>query len=315
MSHNTHRAFWIPVLAIFTISLLGFCLAPEADKGTEELSTPNSRKEFNAYWYAGKAEITTYDLEQARYGEIHPGKSVMVFVTEDFLINEQVKKEQVSDKPATSVIKLNKIDRFTTGIYDYSTMLSTFTPVDRYSYPFSLKTTFSSQDWCGQSFMQVNRRGEGYQALVRSYFEAEGDKNVILDSSLLEDEIWTLARLDPMALPQGDITIIPSSQQFRLRHQPLAPVEAEAKMTLQVRDDSSEQYIYTVDFESGRQLKIFMQSVFPYRIYGWEEKVKSGFGTEAQWLTTKATMDKSIKSSYWGQNNKADAELRESLGL
>jgi hypothetical protein len=90
---------------------------------------------------------------------------------------------------------------------------------------------------------------------------------------------------------------------------------ATAKLMLQSNSDNSEQYVYTVDFESGRQLKLFIQSVFPHRINGWEEKVKSGFGPNAQWLTSKATMDKSIKSSYWGQNSPENMDLRKQLGL
>lgn len=310
-------------VALVVIVCLGFCLesaeefsVPEHSEKTSEGVTSEQRdKEFNAYWYTGKAEISTYLLEQARYGEIHPGKSVLVFVTEDFLVDKQVKKESMTKDRSTSVLKLNKIDRFTTGIYDYSLMLSTFTPVSRRDYPFTLKTTFSAQDWCGQSFTQVNRRGEGYQAMVRSYFEAEGDKNVIMDDSFLEDELWTLARLDPMALPQGEFSIIPSSQELRLRHGVVSSEEASATMVLHVREDSSEEYVYILDFESGRQLKLHIQSVFPFRLYGWEEKVKSGFGDKARWITTKANLDKTIKSSYWGQNSPEDAELRNQLGL
>ena len=38
---------------------------------------------FNAYWYTGLAEITSYSLEQARYGEIHKGSAVLIFVSEE----------------------------------------------------------------------------------------------------------------------------------------------------------------------------------------------------------------------------------------
>jgi hypothetical protein len=293
---------------------MGFCTNPPVDSTGKDLSV-DKNKEFDAYWYTGKAEVSTYILNQARYGNMNPGKSVLIFVTEDFLVDKQVKKESMSNERSTSVLKLNKIDRFTTGIYDYSLMLSTFTPVSRYDYPFTLKTVLSAQDWCGQSFMQVNRRGEGYQAILRSYFEAEGDKNVVLDDSFLEDEIWTLARLDPMALPQGDFSIIPASHQLRLRHEPITDEMAKGKMVIQVMEDGSEQFIYSLDFESGRQVKLFIQSVFPYRIYGWEEKVRSGFGASAQWLTTKATLDRTIKTSYWGSNAPEDMQLRKDLGL
>ena len=51
-------------------------------------------EEFKNYWYSGEAEITSYELEQARYGEIRQGKAVLVFVTENFLPNIQVKADE-----------------------------------------------------------------------------------------------------------------------------------------------------------------------------------------------------------------------------
>ena len=39
---------------------------------------------FNKYWYAGEAELNSYTLSQARYGENHEGEAVLIFVTEDF---------------------------------------------------------------------------------------------------------------------------------------------------------------------------------------------------------------------------------------
>ena len=46
---------------------------------------------FRDYWYDGKAEITSYALQQARYGELHTGEAVLVFVTEPFSKSKQVK--------------------------------------------------------------------------------------------------------------------------------------------------------------------------------------------------------------------------------
>ena len=49
--------------------------------------TPKEKQlsqEFKGYWYAGKAEVSSYKLEQARYGEIREGNAVLVYVTEDF---------------------------------------------------------------------------------------------------------------------------------------------------------------------------------------------------------------------------------------
>ena len=73
--------------------------------------------DFRQYWYQGKAELTRYNLEQARYGEIHKGESVLIFVTEPFLTDKQVKQERPQSGPAVSVLKLNLTKKFFTGIY------------------------------------------------------------------------------------------------------------------------------------------------------------------------------------------------------
>jgi hypothetical protein len=308
------------VIATFFLLIACAHMMPEGEKASLEKlpigEVPLEKdQQFNSYWYAGMAELTSYTLSQARYGELHEGESVLVYVTEDFLKDTQVKRESDTKEEALSVMKLNRIDRFTTGIYDYSMMLSVFTPVEQTSHPYTLKTSFSSQDWCGHSWMQLNRKNEAYEASVRSYFEAEGDRQEQLKDQILEDEIWTLARLDPKALPVGEVTLLPSSSHIRLNHVGLSSEKAKATLMLEVDDKSSERFVYTLDYESGRKLVIYIQTAFPHRIYGWEEKVKSGWGPAAKWLTTTATMKGTIKSAYWGKKSVADSDLRKQLKL
>jgi len=78
------------------------------------LSAASPDNAFRQYWYAGKAELTRYALEQARYGEIHKGDAVLVFVTEPFLIDKQVKYEFGDNSKAVSVLKLNLVKKFFT---------------------------------------------------------------------------------------------------------------------------------------------------------------------------------------------------------
>ena len=49
---------------------------------------------FNSYWFKGQAEISNYELSQARYGATHNGETVLVFVTEDFSKSKQVKMDE-----------------------------------------------------------------------------------------------------------------------------------------------------------------------------------------------------------------------------
>lgn len=180
-----------------------------------KVNPPNS-KEFNDYWYNGTAEITRYQLEQARYGEIHEGDAVLIFVTEDFLTNQQVKYEGGPRDQAVPILKLNFTKKFFTGIYPYSMMSSIFTPVDATQSTYKVST--SSQEWCGHSFSQLNLRKNKYEGLLRSYFQAEGDRSFSLKKAWLEDEVWSKIRLNPTQLPVGDIEMIPGTQFLRLRH-------------------------------------------------------------------------------------------------
>ena len=52
------------------------------------------------------------------------------------------------------------------------------------------KLTHSSQDWCGQSYLQFNLTGDEYKIQLRSYFQSEGDINESLSSDILEDDLF-----------------------------------------------------------------------------------------------------------------------------
>lgn len=260
-------------------------------------------KEFKGYWYAGEAEITSYKLEQARYGEMRDGEAVLVFVTEDFLPNVQVKADNYSDTNIP-VLKLNATKKFNTGIYPYSIMQSTFYPVANNAH--AIKVSASIQEWCGQVYTQINNRDQ-FKIMSHSYFQGEADQNFKIEKTWTENELWTKLRIDPKSLPEGDLTIIPSLEFTRLRHKDIKAYDAYAKL-----DETN----YTITYpELGRTLKINFNAQFPYEISGWEETTTNGYGASARTLTTKATKLESIKSAYWGKNSNADQGLRKTLKL
>lgn len=264
--------------------------------------------EFNAYWHQGKAELGHYALTQARYGELRNGNAVLVFVTEDVLDSAQVKYEGQGDAPHTSVLKLNRIDRFVTGIYDYSLMTSTFSPVDGAP---PMKVSCSTQDWCGQMFMQLNRQADGYRYELRSYFQADGDKNGTIDHATLEDDIMNQIRIDPTKLPTGTVDMLPTLSYLRLMHKPVQPMKVDAALTAQ--GDTS---TYSMRFTSlDRTVSVHFGTAFPHVIFGWEETRPDGFGEKAHTLTTTARLKKQVMEPYWGQHAVADSTYRRALGL
>ena len=277
--------------------------------------TSYSAEEFNKYWYSGNAEITTYKLEQARYGETHKGHVVLIFVTEDFSRSKQVKLDNpaTNKEDAVKVLKLNLVKKFNTGIYRYSIMESVFTPVYSNSNPDTLKLTSSSQEWCGNTFTQLNLNGNSYDVELFSYFESEGDKKYQIEKTLLEDEIFTRIRLNPGNLPTGNITLIPSLVVSRLKHQEIKPVRAFAE--LKEIPEKSEMN-YSVKFpDSGRQFNITFEKNFPFEIISWEEIYESGFGPDSKELVTRAVRNKSVMLDYWNKNTTFDEVIREKMGI
>ena len=271
---------------------------------------------FGETWYRGEAEVTSYTLEQARYGEIHEGEAVLVFVTEDFSRGKHIKLDRpgAADDDRVKVLKLNFTKTFDTGVYPYSMMTSVFTPVDVSSDPTTIKVTTTSQEWCGHTFTQLNRRDAGYRLQEFSYFESEGDFTRDLDASVTEDGLWTLLRIDPQALPTGRLRLIPGSMYQRLSHAQWLPREADAALAADPDDPAL--MTYTLDYpELRRTLTIRFQKASPHEIESWEETYVSGWGAGAKRLTTRATKKERMMLDYWNRNSVADGVLRERLAL
>lgn len=307
-----------------TFLLLCFTLCCTAcqqhnDSSTNPLARTISQQQgsaFKDYWYQGKAEISTYELEQNRYQDIHPGQTTLIFVTEDFLTDEQVKNDTYTNPNSTSVLKTNLIQRFTTGLYDYSIMTSVFTPVDTEQFPNTLKTSTSSQDWCGQSWMQVNKKDRQYALQQRSYFEKEGDLNVKTPVEVLEDELLNRIRIQPTDLPQGEIKLIPSNQYLRLAHRPFEAVDARAALSDYTGDIFDGQGLkqYTVTIPAlQRELSYVFSGEFPHQIEGWTDQYPSAFDQKIR--TTIARRQQTIMEPYWQQNRREDQDKRKALGL
>lgn len=263
--------------------------------------------DFKKYWYAGNAEITSYKLEQVRYGEVRDGHAVLIYVTEPFLGDKQVKADR-SNSTNIPVLKLNSTKKYLTGIYPYSIMTSTFYPVHDNQH--ALKVSFSAQEWCGHVYAQLNNRKK-YEIMSHSYFESEADQNLELNKTILENELWNKMRINPEELPVGDFKVIPSLEYIRLSHKDLKSYAAILSLT-----KNGNLSTYEINYpELERSLKINFTTVFPHTIESWTESFKSGFGDNAKTLVSKASKITTLKTPYWQQNGNNSLSLRDSLGL
>jgi len=214
-----------------------------------------------------------------------------------------------------TVLKLNMLKKFETGIYDYSIMTSVFTPIDYRKQPYTLKVSFSSQDWCGQVFGQLNLRNRTLEYQWRSYFESEGDEEGTVEATYFEEDIWTRIRLEPQTLPLGEVELIPSQEYLRLNHRPFKAYKAKGDLSLLVTDNKTgkEYYVYRLHFpELARTVTWRCESTFPYSIVSMEEEIKNRDG---QIETTAVKLRETIKSSYWNLNGTEHSRMRDSLGV
>ncbi len=276
-----------------------------------------SYQQFRKYWFSGKGEISRFSLEQARYGEIHKGDAVLVYVTETMNPAKQVK----ADTPGPGdvpVLKLNAVRKFFTGMYPYSVMTSVFSPVDAQKYPLPLKISASTQEWCGLVYLQMNLRENEFHITSHSYFEKEGDKQFRLQNILPEDALWTRLRIAPATLPQGEFLLIPSAAYSRFLHRPLKPVRVVGSLN-DIENKSLEGVPlvrYEVNFkEVQRTIKISFEKKFPYRIQQWEDTYPGLSRMAPKALTTRAIRTHTIMIDYWNHHDNKDRGLTEKLGL
>ena len=267
---------------------------------------------FTNYWFSGKGELNRYQLEQAQNGALNAGEAMLIFVTEDFRTDKQVKAE--SGANAIPVLKTNIVKKFSTGLYDYSLFTSVFTPINNQPtlFPNTLKVSMSSQEWDGHSYLQINYRNNAYQVIGKSYQEKEVDENYTVAKVMLEDELWNLIRLNPDKLPAGELQLIPGTMSARLRHKQLEPLPAKATLAEYEGVLYPGQFLksYTIEYPTDdRTVVIIFESQFPHKIVGWEET----YDTKDNLLTSRAVLKKTTQTDYWNHKAPADSTLRAEL--
>lgn len=302
------------LLKIICFLTISSCLACQSDKKevitettpVKEQKVMQRSNEFNTYWYSGTAELNSYTLKQSRYGEIREGEVVLVFVTEPFSLNKQVKLDNPKEagEDLVPVMKLNHVRKFTTGIYDYSIVTSSFTPVDFQKYPNTLKLNTSIQEWCGHTFTQLNLDGNNYDFKQFSYFEADGDTEKTIPVAMLEEELMTRIRLNKGQLPLGEVDIIFSTIYSRFAYKDLESTKAEITKT-----EQGSAIRYNIAYLSyDRKVSIEVEKNFPFKILSWTEDNGDG-------LITEARLKKSIQEPYWSQKKLSDETKRAELQL
>jgi hypothetical protein len=241
-------------------------------------AAPAGAQDFWKHWGDGQAELSGYRLTQPRYGETRSGTAVLIFVTEDFSDRLRVKADPGRHPEADTypVMKLNAVRDFSTGVYDYNVMTSTFLRV-RDDWPLA-KVSFSSQEWCGHVWHQIVPRGDRVEGVFHSYFDGEADGEDALerpDGGVYEDALPIVLRgLRGEYLASGEsrtVPFLPSLLHARLQHEPLKWTRAtisraQETSRIEVPAGKYEVSVYTVEVDDGRTLTFAIESAAPHRL-------------------------------------------------
>jgi len=277
--------------------------------------------EFWQTWGDGQAELAAYTLRTPRYGSVREGTAVTIFVTEPFSNQARVKadpgKHEKSDE--FPVMKLNFVEDFQTGLYDYNLMTSVFValqPVNGRPAGRATKISFSSQEWCGHVYQQLLFDQQRVRSMLHSYFDGEGDEQRDLPAprtGISEDELlfWARGMAEPRLEPgqTRSLAFLPSLKRSRFQHEALGWREvrlarAVTRETVEVPGGVFETDVFQAHLPDGLTRIFYVETVAPHRVVKWT----GSDGEQAELL-------KSMRAQYWRMNGPQAAESLRDLGL
>ena len=284
------------------------------------LASPNGSEgdAIDALWLDGHAEVSGYRWSGSRYGEARAGEAVAIFVTEPFNTRLNVKADRSTGADVVTAMKLNLVRDFQTGLYDYNTMTSVFVDTRDLS---PMKSTFSSAEWCGHVFEEIDVQADRPEVKVQSYFEGESGTTTLepRPGGLIGDQILVWARgLHGAPLQPGESTQLPyvhTSFERRMRHRQAAWLTAEITrrpqtVQAEIPAGTFEAIAYDVQLagRAGGAGLIQIEAASPHRVLSWS------------WSSGRQVVDSgellgSRRLRYWELAREGQEAMRTSIGL
>jgi hypothetical protein len=172
-------------LVIFIILIS--CACQEKPSFTDETTSSSfidQQWAMHPIWEDGQAEVAIYEAEMKIYGQARKFDNPIITVKEEFNEAFNVKTDDYQRKDLFSVMKVNRFADIETPNYPYHYLTSLFFKRNR---PEQLhKMTHSGQEWCGNTFKQLELSPSGYQYDYNSYFDGYGDGQMEIKGN----EMW-----------------------------------------------------------------------------------------------------------------------------
>jgi len=320
--NRSHRA--VSRAAMLLLSMLlqaSSCTKSPAPTTAALESGPVYDDAFWAHWGDGRGELSAYDLVTPRYGAPRRGIAVAIFVTETFSNEDRVKADRGrhSKRDEFPVMKLNLIEDFATGIYDYHLLTSAFVslaPVNSRAAGAPTKLSFSAQEWCGHTYAQMLFDHRYVRYTGHSYFDGEADSSsafLVPANAQAEDALMSWARgFAAPVVAAGDSAEVPVTGSLRVArhtHQPLAIAPARFRRSasperVTVPAGTFEADVAGVTLADGRAWTFWVERAAPNRIVRWS----CSDGEHAELLG-------SDRLVYWEMNAPGGEAALAKLGL
>jgi hypothetical protein len=322
-SARSAQGFSVGRIAV-AVTALVFTIAgctPPREARVHADPAPEFGDAFWHHWGDGRGELSGYDLVTPRYGAPRHGIAVAIFVTETFSNAKRVKADP-GEHPRDDefpVMKLNLVQDFSTGIYDYNLLTSAFialAPVNARPAGSPTKVSFSAQEWCGHVYSQVLFDVAYARITLHSYFDREADSDSSLEvppATLAEDALalWARGFSAPMLTPgdSAERPLLTSLRESRLLHR-------QVRMTMAVFRRATQPESLTVPagtfaaerrevaVKDGRTWTFWTERDEPHRLLKWS----CSDGEEAQLLG-------SDRLKYWELNAPGGEQYLAKLGL
>ena len=304
-----------PLLALLTLIALAGGARAELD--------PAARfgDDFWSHWGDGQAELASYDLIYARYGAERRGTFEDISATEIYTHALRVKADPGNhpDSDTYPVMKLNLVEDFPTGVYDYNLMTSTFVSlVERDGHPRGhvTKLSHSMQEWCGHAWIQWITGPQALDYTLHSYFDGEADQQRRFEAPegfTSEDAVllWARELAGPFLAPGGSATrpMFTAAKQARTEHHD----PTFDAVTYHRAADPTSITVPAGTFEveerwitrGGQELwRVWTEAAAPHRIVRWE----NAHGQRAEMIASQ-------RMPYWHLNGPGGEARLEALGL
>ncbi len=275
--------------------------------------------EFNKLWYDGNAEISVYDVEEYRYGAPRKAERIMVFVTEPLDVETGIKPDtRGEDRKIVKALKLNDLLTFNTGIYKYNVMNSVFVGLENkfgLESGQTIKLSMSVQEWCGNVYERVLRKGDLYAGKLFSYFDSEGEKNYELENAteIIPEEalLINLRELDNEFVKLGeskDVQLLSSMWERRKKHIPIkvfsTKIYKKGGIKIKTAIGKKEANYFSWKRANSSLFELWVEKEYPHRILKWKNESSS-----------KGEIRSSIRKPYWELNKNKDEKIRKSMGF